>query len=253
MTEQPPARYRAVPRASRPRPGHRRRRGAPSGTSRPVRRAARGGTTSPTAAVTARAGVDEFCTGQCAAASGCGRRASQSRPGWRGSTTAGRVGRHVRAGREVRRDRLTAGRTRSMFVTQDGLGRCRRRQGLAAPPAGRKPPATIGWRGSAERLRGDRSFAPECFDNGRALSSTVGHAPHCARPSARSIRARFVGGSLNRCKNWGRDWSICDGDHGRRASARGLGLRTRPGPEGLHQAVCWVSGGRGSARDGPCG
>ena len=39
---------------------------------------------------------------------------------------------------------------------------------LAAPPGGRKPPATIGWRGSAGRLRGDRSFATECFDNGRA-------------------------------------------------------------------------------------
>jgi hypothetical protein len=106
-------------------------------------------------------------------------------PGWRGSTMAGRVGRHVRAGREVRRDRLTAGRTRSRFVTQDGLGRCRRRQGLAAPPAGRKPPATIGWRGRAERLRGDQSFATECFDNRRAWSSTAGHAPHCVRPPAR--------------------------------------------------------------------
>ena len=50
---------------------------------------------------------------------------------------------------------------------------------------------------------------------------------------ARTIRTRIcaslVGGSSNRCKNRGRDGSIRNGDHGSRATARGLGLRTRPG------------------------
>ena len=37
----------------------------------------------------------------------------------------------------------------------------------------------------------------------------------------------FGGGLSNRCKNLRRDGSICDGDHGCRACASGLGLRAR--------------------------